>query len=275
MLPEMLKASLVVILSTWCLLINAQSAMQSKAIYEACLEAEDPNNCYYNFLQNKIVATYDNEAIGLLHEIHGGDTISLSSSIAINYDGTVDMQNSCITSCDAYIDVMNNDIIKSLKKFTLPKDKTGNFLSEMKRQNLYFSIVIADKDTTLTPLPFNEDYQARNIGFASIEQVPVYAGCEDASNQIQCFQQQILEHIKFNFRYPAKAQRKKISGRVNVMFIIDKEGKVSQVRTFGADPILMDEARRIVSLIPRMQPGMNKGKPVRVPFAIPITFALR
>jgi len=39
--------------------------------------------------------------------------------------------------------------------------------------------------------------------------------------------------------------------------------------------LLEQEGRRIISLIPRIQPGMQNGKPVRVPFSIPITFKLQ
>jgi len=115
------------------------------------------------------------------------------------------------------------------------------------------------------------------MGFAVIEDVPVYPGCENSpkNKMRKCFNQQMIEHIKQNFRYPKKAQRKKISGRVNTIFTIDKKGKITKIRTFGADEILMNEARRIISLLPRMTPGKQKGKLVRVPFAIPITFKLQ
>ena len=90
-----------------------------------------------------------------------------------------------------------------------------------------------------------------------------------------CFQRNVQAHIARNFRYPKMAQDRKIQGRVFVQFTIDIDGTISQIRTRGPHPLLEQEGRRIISLIPRIQPGMQNGKPVRVPFSIPITFKLQ
>ena len=89
-----------------------------------------------------------------------------------------------------------------------------------------------------------------------------------------CFQKKIQTHINKNFRYPKIAQRRKIEGRVFVQFIIGTGGYIDQIRARGPDPILEAEAKRIVSLIPKLIPGTVDGKAVRVPFSIPITFRL-
>ena len=57
-----------------------------------------------------------------------------------------------------------------------------------------------------------------------------------------------------------------------VRFIVDKDGTVKVIRTFGAHPLLLKEARRIIELLPRMIPGERGGRAVRVPFAVPINF---
>jgi protein TonB len=65
-----------------------------------------------------------------------------------------------------------------------------------------------------------------------------------------------------------------IQGRVYVQFIIDRDGTITGIRTRGPDKNLEFEANRIISKLPRMTPGMQRGKPVRVPFSIPIIFSL-
>ena len=65
-----------------------------------------------------------------------------------------------------------------------------------------------------------------------------------------------------------------IQGRVNVMFTIDKDGSITNVKMRGPDANLEKEAARIISKLPRMIPGKQRGKPVRVPFSVPITFRL-
>ena len=65
-----------------------------------------------------------------------------------------------------------------------------------------------------------------------------------------------------------------IQGRVYVSFIINKDGTIGSVRMRGPDKNLEKEAARIINRLPRMIPGKQRGRPVRVPFSIPITFKL-
>ena len=121
------------------------------------------------------------------------------------------------------------------------------------------------------------DKQDKDVPFEIIEEVPVYPGCEKVpkSELRKCFQEQIQRHIARNFRYPEEAQLKGIQGRVFVQFMIAKEGCVATIRTRGPHPILEAEARRIISLIPRISPGIIEGEKVNVPFSIPIIFKLQ
>jgi TonB family protein len=115
-----------------------------------------------------------------------------------------------------------------------------------------------------------------NIPFAVIEQIPIFPECEktERSEQLSCFNTKISEHIVKHFRYPKYALNNNIQGRVLVQFIINKEGKVEKITTRGPHPLLEEEAFRIISRLPKMKPGMQKGKPVKVKYAIPITFKI-
>ena len=64
-------------------------------------------------------------------------------------------------------------------------------------------------------------------------------------------------------------------GRVYVNFIISKDGSISNIRMRGPDKNLEKEAARIIGKLPNMTPGKQRGRPVRVPFSIPITFKLQ
>ena len=66
-----------------------------------------------------------------------------------------------------------------------------------------------------------------------------------------------------------------VQGRVSVMFVIQKDGSIGNVRMRGPDQNLEKEAERIISKLPRMTPGKQRGRAVRVPFSIPITFKLQ
>ncbi|WP_299431542.1 energy transducer TonB [uncultured Maribacter sp.] len=114
-----------------------------------------------------------------------------------------------------------------------------------------------------------------DVPFAVIENVPVFPGCENESNKRACFNKMMQKHIGKNFRYPEIAQEMGVQGRVSVMFVIQKDGSIGGVRMRGPDKNLEKEAARIISKLPKMTPGKQRGRAVRVPFSIPITFKLQ
>ena len=114
-----------------------------------------------------------------------------------------------------------------------------------------------------------------SIPFAVVEKVPVWPGCEKYTKNSDlkaCFQAKITNHLKENFEYPEVALELGINGRVYVLFAIDNNGYVSNIRTRGPDKILEKEANRIISLLPKMTPGKQRGRSVTVPYSIPIHF---
>ncbi|MFS4455879.1 energy transducer TonB [Maribacter sp. 2304DJ31-5] len=119
-----------------------------------------------------------------------------------------------------------------------------------------------------------------DVPFAVIEDVPVFPGCEKekgkgASAMRACFNKMIQKHIGRNFRYPEIAQEMGVQGRVSVMFVIQKDGSIGNIRMRGPDKNLEKEAARIIGKLPKMTPGKQRGRPVRVPFSIPINFKLQ
>jgi protein TonB len=122
-----------------------------------------------------------------------------------------------------------------------------------------------------------EEEEIIDVPFAVIEDVPVFQGCENVEkDQLRnCFQEQMNKHIRRNFRYPEIAQEMGIKGRVFVNFIISEDGSITNIRMRGPDKNLEGEAKRIISLLPNMTPGKQRGRPVRVPFSIPIVFRLQ
>ena len=122
-----------------------------------------------------------------------------------------------------------------------------------------------------------EEFDDIDVPFAVIEDVPIFPGCESVakSQRRACFQEQMNKHIRRNFRYPEIAQEMGIQGRVYVNFIIARDGSITNIRMRGPDKNLENEAQRIISRLPQMTPGKQRGRAVRVPFSIPITFRLQ
>ncbi len=122
-----------------------------------------------------------------------------------------------------------------------------------------------------------DEFEDIDVPFAVIEDVPIFPGCESVakSQRRACFQEQMNKHIRKNFRYPDIAQEMGIQGRVYVNFIIAKDGSITNIRMRGPDKNLENEAARIIGRLPKMTPGKQRGRSVRVPFSIPITFRLQ
>ena len=86
---------------------------------------------------------------------------------------------------------------------------------------------------------------------------------------------QMAKYLSENIKYPEEAKDKGISGRVYIEFVIEKDGAVSNVKVMksiggGCD----EEGVRVVKAMPKWKPGMQKGKPVRVHYVLPIFFKL-
>ena len=112
------------------------------------------------------------------------------------------------------------------------------------------------------------------VPFTMVDQVPVFPGCENVTDTKACFIEKILAHIRKNFNYPEEAQELGIQGRVSIVFVVDENGAITNIRQRGPHKLLENEAARIIELLPQMQPGHDQGKAVKVPFSIPITFKL-
>ena len=110
------------------------------------------------------------------------------------------------------------------------------------------------------------------------EEDPIFPGCEDVNpkERKNCFSQKMSEHIKKNFKYPKEAKKNRITGKVIASLIINKEGEIQNITTRGPEngKLLEDEARRIISLLPKMKPGTQRGEPVNVRYSIPLNFNL-
>ena len=134
-----------------------------------------------------------------------------------------------------------------------------------------------DEIIEVEEVEIEEEFDDVDVPFAVIEDVPIFPGCEKVkkSERRKCFQDRMNKHIRKNFRYPEIAQEMGIQGRVYVNFIISKDGSITNIRMRGPDKNLEKEAQRIISKLPTMIPGKQRGRAVRVPFSIPITFRLQ
>lgn len=102
--------------------------------------------------------------------------------------------------------------------------------------------------------------------FTFVEIMPSFPGGEEA----------LSKFLQKNLRYPHLAQETGIEGKVFVQFVVDTEGKVSEVQAVGARKGggLEEEAVRVVKLMPNWKPGKQSGRAVSVRYNLPIGFTL-
>lgn len=76
-----------------------------------------------------------------------------------------------------------------------------------------------------------------------------------------------------NIKYPAEAAKQGIEGRVIVQFVVGSDGTVGDVKVVRpVNPLLDQEALRVINAMPKWTPGKQDGKPVAVKYTIPVTF---
>ncbi|PWL39378.1 energy transducer TonB [Flagellimonas aquimarina] len=138
-------------------------------------------------------------------------------------------------------------------------------------------VYIEDAVVRVDDIEVGEVEEEEVVPFAVIENVPVFPGCENLNTEEErkaCFSKKVQEHIKENFRYPPAALEMRITGKVYVQFVIDSQGRVKNIEKRGPDRLLEKEAVRIIAALPTVKPGIQRGKPVKVKYAIPINFVV-
>ena len=102
--------------------------------------------------------------------------------------------------------------------------------------------------------------------FVDYEQQPQFPGGETA----------LLQYLQENIKYPPKALKDSIQGRVVVQFVVDKAGSVGEVKVVrSVNKDLDDEAVRLIKTLPKFYPGRQNGQAVAVWYTLPVTFKLQ
>ncbi|MDT8373402.1 MAG: energy transducer TonB [Bacteroidales bacterium] len=112
-----------------------------------------------------------------------------------------------------------------------------------------------------------EEEETEDEIFVIVEDMPKFRG-----GDINKFREWVQKRV----RYPELAAENGIQGRVFISFVVETNGNVSNVTvTRSVDALLDDAAKEAVAASPRWEPGMQRGRPVRVRYSIPIIFQLQ
>lgn len=120
-----------------------------------------------------------------------------------------------------------------------------------------------------------EEDVVEDVPFAIIEDIPVFPGCKGNKEEMKaCFSESISKHIhrKFDIGLANDLGLSAGKKRIFVMFTIDQNGEVTEIQSRAPHPRLQIEAERLVKSLPKMIPGKQRGRAVRVKYSLPITF---
>ncbi len=136
---------------------------------------------------------------------------------------------------------------------------------------------VVDKPPPPPPPPPPPKQEEEEI-FKVVEDQPSFPGCEGITDKAQkkkCADEKMLQFIYGNIKYPAIARENGVEGMVVVKFVVEKDGTITQaevVREIGAG--CGAEALRVVNMMPKWEPGKQRGRAVRVQFNLPVKFKL-
>ena len=101
--------------------------------------------------------------------------------------------------------------------------------------------------------------------YNNVEVMPSYPG-----DMTECYM-----FIARQMHYPEEAEEKGIEGRVLIRFVVEKDGRLTNFEVIESpDPLLSNEALRVLKQMPKWIPAKNKGKDVRCRYSMPILFRL-
>lgn len=188
---------------------------------------------------------WDNRGIGTVR----GDFFNNADSIKVTF-----------TSKAKPVAVRFNDLgldNKYLANYVYVFKKGDNDIYSKKEQNEKESKSKEEQNESESNKIFNGD---------DVDQQPSFPGGTNALNTF----------IVSNLKYPVFAQEKGIQGRVVVKFIVEKDGSISNVEVDrSVNPVLDNEAMRVVKAMPKWIPGQINGKAVKVECSHPFVFQLQ
>jgi len=133
-----------------------------------------------------------------------------------------------------------------------------------------------DEDEEIEIIEEDEEEElVEDVPFSIIEEVPVFPGCSGTKKQKKdCLNKKMRRHVQRYFNADLANELGLPAGRkrIYLMFKIDKDGSIVSIQARAPHPRLKKEAIRIAKKLPKMKPGRQRGKAVRVGYTLPITF---
>ncbi|MDD5151350.1 MAG: gliding motility protein RemB, partial [Flavobacterium sp.] len=111
----------------------------------------------------------------------------------------------------------------------------------------------------------------------SAERFPVFSNCENLeSNELEnCFYNQVQDFVFQNFVVPENLVKNNFQGKIKVLFEVDDKGIFKVIYVNAVDENLIQEAKRVFSKFPKIQPSTYNGNPTYSKYNITISIPLK
>ena len=228
---------------------------------------------------NPLVWLYRN-SIKSIHEYLADEGVLVQGFDAMNYQNLL-LHQSMGIQVNELTNNFNHSLIK--KRIIMMTKNKSNFVARLKVllvTPVAFFLVVAftaspmvqsmaqvdkagnvEKETqVITP----QKKPAEDV-FTVVEVMPKFPGGINAQ----------MKYLQSEIKYPESARKAGKQGTVYVTYVVEKDGSITDTRVLrGFYKECDEEALRVVSAMPNWEPGLQRGKPVRVQFNVPIKFTL-
>jgi protein TonB len=189
-----------------------------------------------------------------------------------------------------YVPVFQEEVIKVKELKPEPEVKSTIIYNEVKQvENDKKDLVEEILKTTTEAKEVTTDFdpnaveyvepveKIEEVPFSLIEDAPIYPGCEKYKTKVdrkKCMSKQIQKHInrKFDVDLASELGLDEGKKRIDVLFVIGENGNVTGIQSRAPHPKLKKEAERVIKLLPKMEPGKQRDKNVKVKYTLPIIF---
>ena len=178
---------------------------------------------------------------------------------------------SLVINADAWAATLPQQEKKNVTYSGTVVDADGNKLANVRIRYYNAQMLAGEKQRTNmvvvlgAPVPSMDELAQKGTDhvYQVVDEMPQFPGGNRA----------MMAYIGQNIKYPAEAVAKGIEGRVLVQFVVNKEGDLQDIKVMKSiDPLLDQEAIRVISSMPKWTPGKLKGEAVNIQYVLPIQF---
>jgi len=244
-------------------------------IFPGCEKEDDKYECFANKLQDFIVGNLSKDAKEHLVRHSSNDTVVIYANIHYFKSGYKNLNTSklkgFVNGFDDYLIPIKNSLPKVEPALDYRGESTSNSVA------LTLGFILNKQNFEIVPLyGYQPELESKQIkSFDIVENPPVHPNCNQEANnkkKQECLSYNISSFLSNNFNINAFREANLAVGkhRVFVTFKIDTKGNVIEPNARGPHNLVEKEAKRVVLLLPKFKPGHVRGKPVIVPYSLPI-----